>query len=64
VEEIVEVPGVGRRTAEAVVSALALQTSSGGVAVNTATGEILDQPPVRAEPPVDDSPDREQEDTP
>jgi len=38
---VMAVPGVGRRTAEAVVAALA----SGGeqpVAVNTATGEILD----------------------
>ncbi|HEX7187975.1 MAG TPA: helix-hairpin-helix domain-containing protein, partial [Actinomycetes bacterium] len=41
VDEVMEVPGVGRRTAEAVVSGLA---SRGRVpaAVNTATGEILD----------------------
>jgi excinuclease ABC subunit C len=45
VEDILEVPGVGRRTAEAVVSALALQGRSGGVAVNMATGEILDDAP-------------------
>jgi excinuclease ABC subunit C len=44
VEEIMEVPGVGRRTAEAVAAALADRRP--GVAVNTATGEILgDDPP-------------------
>jgi excinuclease ABC subunit C len=45
VEEIVAVPGVGRRTAEAVVAALGAQRGSAGVAVNTATGEILDDDP-------------------
>ena len=44
-EEISQVPGIGRRTAAAVVEAVA---ESGavhrpGIAVNTATGEILDQ---------------------
>ncbi len=43
VEEIVEVPGIGRRTAETVVAALADRRP--GVAVNTATGEILDDDP-------------------
>jgi excinuclease ABC subunit C len=44
VEEIMEVPGVGRRTAEAVAASLADRRP--GVAVNTATGEILgDDPP-------------------
>jgi excinuclease ABC subunit C len=38
VDEIAEVPGIGRRTAEAIVAALAQQR--GGVTVNTATGEI------------------------
>jgi excinuclease ABC subunit C len=47
-DEIVAVPGVGRHTAEAVATALASQRASGGVAVNTATGEILDDDP--AEP--------------
>jgi len=36
------VPGVGRHTAEAVVAALAAGDRTGGLAVNTATGEILD----------------------
>ncbi|MDT0444918.1 excinuclease ABC subunit UvrC [Streptomyces johnsoniae] len=40
VEEICEVPGVGRRTAETVVAALAGARSA--PAVNTATGEILE----------------------
>ena len=43
VEEICEVPGVGRRTAEAVVAALAVKRST-APAVNTATGEILEEP--------------------
>jgi excinuclease ABC subunit C len=40
VEEICEVPGIGRRTAEAVVAALA--KNAGSPAVNTATGEIIE----------------------
>jgi excinuclease ABC subunit C len=43
VEEICEVPGVGRRTAEAVIAALAVQRPA-APAVNTATGEILEEP--------------------
>ncbi|MDP9101200.1 MAG: excinuclease ABC subunit UvrC [Actinomycetota bacterium] len=39
VDEVMEVPGVGRRTAEAVVAALA--ASPAGVAVNPVTGEVL-----------------------
>jgi excinuclease ABC subunit C len=39
-EEIAEVPGIGRTTAESIVTALAGATP--GPAVNTATGEILD----------------------
>ena len=43
VDEVLEVPGVGRRTAEAVVTALADQSRTRpGLAVNTATGEVLD----------------------
>ncbi len=46
IEQICEVPGIGRRTAEAVAAALA-QTSSAGSpptpAVNTATGEIMEE---------------------
>ncbi len=49
VDEIVEVPGVGRRTAEAVVAALADRRP--GVAVNTATGEILGDDPQQAGSP-------------
>jgi excinuclease ABC subunit C len=41
VDEVMAVPGVGRRTAEAVVAALASRGEQ-PVAVNTATGEILD----------------------
>ena len=41
VEEICEVPGVGRRTAEAVLAALASRTPA-APAVNTATGEIVE----------------------
>jgi excinuclease ABC subunit C len=40
VEQVAEVPGLGPRTAEAVVAALAAQPA--GVAVNVSTGEILD----------------------
>ena len=43
VDDIIEVPGVGRHTAEAVVAALASRDRAGiGLAVNTATGEIID----------------------
>ncbi|OEU88413.1 excinuclease ABC subunit C [Streptomyces abyssalis] len=41
VEEICEVPGVGRKTAETVAAALV--TKSSGPAVNTATGEIVEE---------------------
>ena len=44
VDELVEVPGVGRATAEAVVAALSRGRALGDVSdvgVNTATGEIL-----------------------
>jgi excinuclease ABC subunit C len=40
VDEIAEVPGIGLRTAEAIVEALAQQRPGGPVSVNTATGEI------------------------
>ncbi len=42
VEQICEVPGVGRRTAEAVAASLA-QASPAVPAVNTATGEIMEE---------------------
>jgi excinuclease ABC subunit C len=43
VEEVAEVPGLGRRTAEAVVAALAESAQQGAApAVNMSTGEILD----------------------
>ncbi|MCC9306406.1 excinuclease ABC subunit UvrC [Kitasatospora sp. RB6PN24] len=41
VEEICEVPGIGRRTAETVVTALSSRTPA-AFAVNTATGEIIE----------------------
>jgi excinuclease ABC subunit C len=40
VAEIAAVPGIGTRTAEAIVAALAQQSGRGPVSVNTATGEI------------------------
>ncbi|MFD0209023.1 excinuclease ABC subunit UvrC [Streptomyces hirsutus] len=41
VEQICDVPGIGRKTAEAITAALAGAVSA-GPAVNTATGEIMD----------------------
>ncbi|NYH90126.1 excinuclease ABC subunit UvrC [Actinopolymorpha rutila] len=52
-EEVAEVPGIGMRTAESVVAALHQPERAGGrPAVNTATGEILDDAPdpVRSRP--------------
>ncbi len=43
VDEIAEVPGIGLRTAEAIVEALAQQRPRGPVSVNTATGEITSE---------------------
>ncbi|KUN39362.1 excinuclease ABC subunit UvrC [Streptomyces longwoodensis] len=46
VEQICEVPGIGRKTAETIAAVLA-QAVPGGPAVNTATGEIIeDEEPV------------------
>jgi len=42
IEEICEVPGIGRRTAESVAAALAA-TAPAAPAVNTATGEIMEE---------------------
>ncbi|MEU5976753.1 excinuclease ABC subunit UvrC [Streptomyces sp. NPDC047315] len=42
IEQICEVPGMGRKTAESVVAALA-QAAPAAPAVNTATGEIMDE---------------------
>ncbi|MGW4205936.1 excinuclease ABC subunit UvrC [Streptomyces sp. NPDC004726] len=42
IEQICEVPGMGRKTAESVVVALA-QTAPAAPAVNTATGEIMEE---------------------
>ncbi|MFF0258703.1 excinuclease ABC subunit UvrC [Streptomyces microflavus] len=42
IEEICEVPGIGRRTAESVAVALA-STAPAAPAVNTATGEIMEE---------------------
>ena len=46
VEDIAEVPGIGRRTAEAIVAALAEQSRdrAPAVVINTATGEIEEAP--------------------
>ncbi|MGA5372010.1 excinuclease ABC subunit UvrC [Streptomyces griseoincarnatus] len=41
IEQICDVPGIGRKTAGTIVAALA-QAVPGGPAVNTATGEIMD----------------------
>ena len=40
-EEVAEVPGIGPRTAEAILAALAAEPAASG-AVNVTTGEILD----------------------
>jgi excinuclease ABC subunit C len=53
VEEICEVPGVGRRTAETVAAALAAAAPA-TPAVNTATGEIIEDDD-RTPPPADRS---------
>ncbi|MEU5665829.1 excinuclease ABC subunit UvrC [Streptomyces longwoodensis] len=46
IEQICEVPGIGRKTAETIAAVLA-QAVPGGPAVNTATGEIIeDEEPV------------------
>lgn len=42
IEQICEVPGIGRKTAEVIVAALAGATPA-GPAVNTATGEIIEE---------------------
>jgi excinuclease ABC subunit C len=42
IDEIVEVPGIGRRTAEAIVAALAASADA-APAVNVTTGEVLDE---------------------
>jgi excinuclease ABC subunit C len=42
VEEIADVPGIGLRTAEAIVAALAETQGRQAVTVNTATGEIVE----------------------
>ncbi len=48
IDQICEVPGIGRKTAETVAAALA-QAAPAAPAVNTATGEIIeDEPPAPA----------------
>ena len=42
VDEIAQVPGLGRHTAQSVAEALSAPSSAAPAAVNTATGEILD----------------------
>jgi len=48
VAELVEVPGIGRRTAETIAAALA--ATSAPAAVNVTTGEILDDDPTSGAP--------------
>ncbi len=51
-EQIREVPGIGRKTAEAVVAALAEPARASAPVVNTATGEIMEEEgPGPAAPP-------------
>jgi excinuclease ABC subunit C len=61
VEEVAQVPGIGRLTAEAIVSALAEGSGEGrgpSVTINTATGEIIDtDEPTPAEVSNDLDPD-------
>ncbi len=42
--EIAEVPGIGQRTAEAIVAALAERERTPEISINTATGEIQEEP--------------------
>ncbi len=49
VDELCEVPGIGRRTAETVAAALASRTPA-AFAVNTATGEIIEDSTATAVP--------------
>ncbi|MGH3446040.1 MAG: excinuclease ABC subunit UvrC [Nocardioidaceae bacterium] len=52
VEDIAALPGFGRRTAEAVSAALVPAESRPAPAINTATGEILDEPDDDSEEPT------------
>jgi excinuclease ABC subunit C len=49
IDDIVEVPGIGRRTAEAIVGALARPQDQVTPAVNMTTGEVLDEDSQAAE---------------
>lgn len=53
-DEICEVPGIGRRTAEAV--AVALAGSAPAPAVNTATGEVIEDTPAASPVPAPPAP--------
>lgn len=44
IDQICEVPGIGRKTAETIAAALA-QAAPAAPAVNTATGEIMEEEP-------------------
>jgi excinuclease ABC subunit C len=48
VDEIAAVPGFGQRTAEAIVGALERSRGTGRPAINTATGELIDDNPAVA----------------
>jgi excinuclease ABC subunit C len=43
VDDIMAVPGIGRRTAESIVAALATGDAAPAPAVNMTTGEVLDE---------------------
>ncbi len=51
VDEIAEVPGIGLGTAHAVARSLQPVGTPAAAGVNTATGELLDAPPLDAPPP-------------
>jgi excinuclease ABC subunit C len=52
VDDIAALPGFGRRSAESIAGALAATRRSGTPAVNTATGEILDDADLTDVPPA------------
>jgi excinuclease ABC subunit C len=49
IDDIAALPGFGQRTAESIAAALATSQGQGTPAVNTATGEIIDDAAVDAE---------------
>ena len=55
VEEVAQVPGLGRATAALVVQHLARDTAQRTPAINTATGEVVDDEPVAPTGPREDA---------